>query len=1402
MSYATAEHKEWISLIDVSGPFLTMPVLNEVLPNGLDQIPSEVTSGLRIAFAEKDESPLKDASVRKFISYVLESALEYDSDVLHPASSYENISLNLPEFQEEIRPDFVLASPAQISFSLDLDDESAGEDTPAEPVLLVSVVPGQELEKAVSGKSCSWSPARRMAELCRSTGIPLGLVCNGEKVMLVYAKKNKTTSYITWHISLWFEERVTLRAFITLLHKRRFFALTEEESLTSLMEKSADKQQDVTDKLGLQVRSAITEFLRSLDELDRANQGRLLGHIPPKRLYDAALTVMMRLVFLLSAEERGLMRLGDEVYDSAYAASTLYESLREVADRAGDELLSTRHDAWVRLLSLFRAVYDGVSHDLFQLPAYGGSLFDPDVYPFLEGRAEGSCWRHEAARPLAVDNRVILHMLESVQFLHDKQTTGVSEAVKLSFRALDVEQIGHVYEGLLDRTACRASEVLLGLRFDKKVAEPWIPLAEVEKLYAEGDEALFNGLAKKTGLSAANLKKAFSGEVRRGRKGKKQVEESEDPLAQKKALLSRICNGDEVLEQRILPFLPLLRTDSFDRPLIAMENGLYVTAGSQRRDSGTHYTPRSITETLVAATLEPHVYEGPSKGLPREEWKLKSANQLFELKICDMTMGSGAFLVQVCRYLGERLVEAWGQEKPSYKLPADAEERMLMARRMVADSCIYGVDNNPMAVEMAKLSLWLTTMQKNRPFTFLDHALRCGDALMGVIHIDQLKAFDMKPSSSRQFIFGSADMEHAVAEALEARAGLKYLRSNSILNVERKKALLAKAEETTHKLRQRADALVMETVEGRGAVKAEHQEQLIDTLLALSSSENPDDLDKWLEQWRQDLIKGSGKELAQKDEDNNPGFTHPFHWFLEFPEIFDRENPGFDVIIGNPPFKGSQIMREDLGNFYREYLVKVIGNDVRGKSDLTAYFFLRAASLVRSGGDFGLISTNSIAQGDTRMVGLLQLEESGHIIRAAWPDVPWEGNATVTTSQIIIRCPSEKPYSGLISLSDEPVEAISSFLKAGQEEWEAMPLKENEGIAFIGSYVLGDGFLTTEENARQWIEEDEANKQVLYPYLIGADVTSHPEQKPSRWVINFFDWDEEKVKEFAVPYAQIEALVKPVRRRTDKKGNFVLRSPLPQRWWMYADKRPALYHAIGWGHFFESHPVGWRDELFLNKIIVTGRVAKHGIYTLVNNDVVMSEQLCVFASDSYALLGFLQSEIHHAWARKMCSTLGMGLRYTPSSAFNTFPRPFRSTLEPICSITEQLHFLRVSVMKEQWIGLTDLYNHIHDPKSDLPRVQELRDIHQKLDEAVAKAYGWDDLDMSHDFRRVDYLPVNDNLRYTIAEPVRLEILKRLTLLNKERFEQEQAEKAAVEAAPKPKKKKASKPAALQQGSLI
>jgi hypothetical protein len=136
-----------------------------------------------------------------------------------------------------------------------------------------------------------------------------------------------------------------------------------------------------------------------------------------------------------------------------------------------DEILERRWDAWSRLLAVFRAVYGGIEHENLRLPALGGSLFDPDRFPFLEGRAKGSDWRTDIAKPLPIDNRTVLLLLEAIQQFQGRT---------LSYRALDVEQIGYVYEGLLERTVKRTAEVTLELDGTKSAQSPWVTLAELE----------------------------------------------------------------------------------------------------------------------------------------------------------------------------------------------------------------------------------------------------------------------------------------------------------------------------------------------------------------------------------------------------------------------------------------------------------------------------------------------------------------------------------------------------------------------------------------------------------------------------------------------------------------------------------------------------------------------------------------------------------------------------------------------------------------------------------------------------------------------------------------------------------------------------------------------------------
>jgi N-6 DNA Methylase len=219
---------------------------------------------------------------------------------------------------------------------------------------------------------------------------------------------------------------------------------------------------------------------------------------------------------------------------------------------------------------------------------------------------------------------------------------------------------------------------------------------------------------------------------------------------------------------------PVPEPAGVDYPVVITPGSVFFTAGTDRRSSGTHYTPKSLTEQIVQYTLEPLVYVGPADGLPRKQWTLRTAKELLDLKICDMACGSGAFLVQVCRYMAARLLEVWEAVQfpnpgtlrvtpeglPSTGLsgelliPDEPVERQTCALRIVAQRWVYGVDKNRLAAEMAKLSLWLLTLAKDKPFEFLDHPIRCGDSLVGIHYLDQLRRFNLdgKGEDNRLFL--------------------------------------------------------------------------------------------------------------------------------------------------------------------------------------------------------------------------------------------------------------------------------------------------------------------------------------------------------------------------------------------------------------------------------------------------------------------------------------------------------------------------------------------------------------------------------------------------------------------------------------------------------------------------
>jgi hypothetical protein len=1311
-------HADWLSLVEVSGPFVSLPVLMRVFPQGLEPRDPVQAKLLREAYAEWQDNPTAPGRQRAWVMHVLTAVLGYPQGQITEGQTLPaGLEASMPEMGETLRPDFVLVGPT-------------GSDTAGHAHLLITTYPAEQaLGKPVIGKHWKATPTTRMMELLHGAGVPVGLITNGEQWMLVYAPRGETTGYASWYGDLWLDEPITLRAFHSLLGVRRFFGVAADNTLLALLKESANDQQEVTDQLGYQVREAVEVLVQSLDALDKESNRTLLKGVSETALYDAALTIMMRLVYLFSAEERDLLHLGKPLYDDNYAVSTLQEQLQEVADRYGEEVLERRSDAWVRLLATFRAVHGGIQHQDLLMQAYGGSLFDPDRYPFLEGRTAGTEWRSTVAEPLTVNNRVVLHLLNSLQRLRIKAGTGgAAETRRVSFRALGVEQISHVYEGLLDHTAVRAAETVLGIRGSRgKEAE--IPLATLESLQAQGQDKLIEFLKEETGRSVSALRRTL---------------EEESLLDEHKLLIA--CGQDETLLDRLRPFVGLIREDSFERPLVVLPGSIYITVGTTRRSTGTHYTPPSLTEPIVQYTLEQLVYEGPAEGWPRDQWKLKSPKAILDLKVCDMTMGSGAFLVQACRYLADRLVEAWenaekqhpgevlitpdgkfSEGSPAERLvPADANERIAIARRVVADRCLYGVDINPMAVEMAKLSLWLITVDRHRPFTFLDHAFKCGDSLLGITSLEQLENFSLRPGGERQHAFATFELGRHIEEATTKRKALEALPSDTPEQIAAKAALYAEALEAVAKLSAAADVLIAVELTGRNGKAYDADREISADAVAARWNNTPFEL----EVYAGDRLNGN----------------HCIHWPLLYPEIIDQG--GFDALVGNPPFVGGKRISTFFGETYAKALQILVPNS-NPNADISAKFHLRAFHILRLTSSYGLLATDRIAEGETREGGLEQLTRSGGCIYRAENSKPWPGDASVRYSAVHI---FKGDYCGMCILDGKAVSGINSSLMSSSQGVPQAPkgLKDTWGTSYVGCAIQGAGFIVEAPEAAELLAEP-ANAEVVRPFLIANDLNHAPNLHPTRWVINFEHQDLAAAARFPRCLDIVKTRVKPHRDTVNRKAH-------REKWWQFGDRRPGL-----------SAECSMRDE-----VIACAMTTVEFKFARVPADWVFDQTVVIIAAHNVACYAVLESGIHKHWAYEMGAGFGSGgaPRYNPSRCFETFPFPIFASKAQEASLAElgdAFHDIRQRFMLKYQEGLTKTYNRINDPNEKLNEIIDLRHLHAELDRTVINAYGWNDLDLSHGFHNTKH-----GTRYTTSETTRRKVLDRLLALN-HRLAEEEAE---------------------------
>jgi len=810
-------HRLWLSQVDLHGLLLSEPVLNTHFPKGPEKLHDKLFQRYlreweRIRSVE-DASEKASLVYRNWLNFIFKELLNYSPPHWVTGRDVpEFCTVYLEEHRETLKPYGVILNSRK-------------------PVFVVYKAEfAHSLDRNERGRN-TWraSPTVKLERLLRGLDCPLGLVTNGLHFRLVYAPMGLPPSWITWTGESLRGDKLVLDAFYTFLKLDRFIG-EKKYLLIELCRESEKRQTELTESLGEQALKALEIFVKHA-EID--------GPISPQELHSAGLALMMRLVFILFAEERELLPYGLPLYETSYSLSRLLFRL-EQEKREHSESFCESYDAWPRIQALFRLIYYGCGHPDLPLRPYGGDLFNPERYELLDSTR------------LRLSNEVVYEILKALTNTEAK-IGRQKVAQRISYRTLQIEHIGHMYEGLLG--------------------------------YA--------------------------------------VREDE--------------GGKRVL----------------------------VPSGLRKR-TGTYYTPKVLTTEIVRRTLRPLLAER------------KTPEEILSLKILDPAMGSGAFLVAAAEELAEALVSAWERRREEFPeatlvlpyatsakghadeefLAQEREEMLLQARRLVVERCLYGVDVNPEAVELAKLSLWIESLAHNKPFTFLNTHLKCGNSLIGAWFFSSFHHLEFVP----QEVFNKkeTDLKRINKEHIENLAhGLKEIWSDLSFH-----KLFEKLIELRQEIDQRAtstpdDYRNKESLLRQLVQTSEYQllKAIGDTWCALwfwpkdvrkpVTMEYRDYLKTLIENFKESPLPVTNSPFSLKIK---PKFISEerfweifftvqkvaerhrfFHWELEFPEVFLGKESGFHAVLGNPPWEKIKVEDKQFFAGKREDIVSARNAAERAK---------------------------------------------------------------------------------------------------------------------------------------------------------------------------------------------------------------------------------------------------------------------------------------------------------------------------------------------------------------------------------------------------------------------------------------------------------------------------------------
>jgi hypothetical protein len=1273
-------HEVWLGMVQpIDGLVVSIPVLVDA--QCMERQPPQVQQKLRALCTED----LAIADLGQFLAELLGLAPElFDAGDAIP----DEVSLYVPEGRQTIRPTLALRK----------------QGAPGHEMLVWDLPAGLDLDRPETTTGpWDYPPGAKLDRLLRHCRVPIGLITNRRALRLVYAPHGESSGAITFRIEdmISVGGRPILDAFVMLLSANRFFGVAPERALPALLAESRTRQANVTNELADQVFEALQILLRGFEAAAERDGRDLLDDALAREgdhLYKGLLTVLLRLVFVLYAEDRALLPVEHPVYASHLSVLALFEQLQ--ADHgAYPDSMSRRFGAWGRLVALFRAVFLGCAHGSLVLPARRGALFNPHEYPFLEG------WGPAGGAPITlpearaevrvptVDDETVFRVLEKLLVL---------DGQRLSYRALDVEQIGSVYEALMGYHVERMPADAVCMRPDRL----WLTAGELLEV---PPARRAKWLKDTVGLSSAQAARLAE-----------ETKDAEAPAVLE--ALAKLAAGGRHAD----PALSRARPQQ-----------LVLQPGAERRRTSSHYTPRSLSAPIVRRTLEP---------LLAVMGDAPASERILNLKVCDPAMGSGAFLVEACRFLADAVLAAWTREGKLEALAKEHGDPLLHARRVVAQRCLYGVDKNEAAVELGKLSLWLVTLSKDLPFTFLDHSLRHGDSLVG-LDFDQIRAFHWKPpekekkKTSNQLELFGREIAVALDDAIQLRQMIGTLGDSP--SEDREKARLYwDASDALDRIRLIGDLIVgaffaHEKDKDREAERFRREGMVRDWLL--SGSPAPEEL------------LAMQREIRAK--------VPAFHWMVEFPEVFYAERPDpldphgsnraahMDAFMGNPPFLGGKRISTELGDNFGDW-ISLLHNTSKN-TDLCAHFFRRSFALLGDHGALGFVATNSVAQGENRAGGLAWLLANGGVISSAISSMPWPGDAAVTISVIHIA-------RGAITAVTEPVldkkqcSVINSRLLPMVERPDPVALQANSEKCFSGSYVAGTGFFLTQLERDEIIDREPRSAELIQEYIGGEELTTSPEQGPARYVINFGKRSLEEAEGWPALISIIRNKVKPDReatRLTTGPGGHG-----KKYWWQYISRCDPLYESIRASQ----------------RCLAISQTAKHLAFSWQPTTRVFGHSTYVIAYDSTEHFAILQSRIHESWARLLSSSLEDRLRYTPSDCFETFPFPIvddSNDISFVAKLGQELYDARARYMADEQIGLTIIYNQIKDPSCNNARIIELRKLHEKLDREVLNAYGWTDIDVP------PFCPVNEAGQQQLAI-FENAVTDRLFALNAKRAEEE------------------------------